>query len=180
MKSFIQTKPGVLLGGAVKLALALVMAAPSAHANVYASNIKINGELLAAQAEQGQNVNISYILNEPASDGVTINILSNAVVIRTLNVAGGEAGALRGANTVVWDGKDAGGNFVGLGADYSVSITAASTGYASWTTTTDDSEPLSRMGRPRHRREPESQEPLLWADYCLQFLQWSKSIRPRL
>jgi len=137
MKSFIQTKPGVLLGGAA-LALALVMAAPSAHANVYASNIKINGELLAAQAEQGQNVNISYILNEPASDGVTINILSNAVVIRTLNVAGGGAGALRGANTVVWDGKDAGGNFVGLGADYSVSITAASTGYANWTTTTSD------------------------------------------
>jgi len=68
MKSFIQTKPGVLLGGAV-LALALVMAAPSAHANVYASNIKINGELLAAQAEQAKMSTSAISLTNPPPMG---------------------------------------------------------------------------------------------------------------
>ncbi len=137
MKSPKYLSSTTIIGG-LALALALVTAAPYAHANVYASNIKINGGLTAAVANQGQNANISYILNEPASAGVTINVLSNAVVVRTISVAGGGAGALRGLNTVVWDGKDTGGSYVGLGTNYSVSVTAASTGYAEWTTTTSD------------------------------------------
>jgi hypothetical protein len=130
-------RSNTLIGG-LAFALALATAAPSAHANVYASNIKINGGLTSAVANQGQNVNITYILNEPASAGVTINILSNAVVVRTVSVSGGADGALRGLNTVVWNGKDTGGSYVGLGTNYSVSITAASTGYSEWTTTTSD------------------------------------------
>jgi len=120
------------------LGLALVTCAPSARANVYATNIKLNGELINATATQGSEVNISYILNEPASAGVTIDVVSNAVAVRTLSIAGYDNGALSGLNTVVWDGKDADGNNVAPGAHYSVRITAASTGYDVWTTTSTD------------------------------------------
>ena len=86
---------------------------------------------------QGANVSISYILNEAASAGVTINIHSGATAVRTISLAGGGAGALRGLNTVVWDGKDNTSNILPVG-NYSVSITAASSGYSGWTVTTDD------------------------------------------
>lgn len=46
------------------LGLALVTCAPSARANVYATNIKLNGELINATAAQGGEVTISYILND--------------------------------------------------------------------------------------------------------------------
>lgn len=77
-------------------------------------------------------------LLEPASAGVTIDVLSNAVVVRTIDIAGDTDGAFTGLNTVTWDGKDAGGNNVAPGAHYSVRITAASTGYDVWTTTSTD------------------------------------------
>ena len=51
-------RSNTLIGG-LAFALALATAAPSAHANVYASNIKINGGLTSAVADQGQNVNIT-------------------------------------------------------------------------------------------------------------------------
>src|SRR5664279_2736210 len=107
MKSRIHSQPSSFTSG---LALVLVLASyvPSARANVYATNIKLNGELINATAAQGSEVTISYILNEPASAGVTIDVLSNAVVVRTLTTASDGVGALTGLNTVVWDGKDAG------------------------------------------------------------------------
>jgi hypothetical protein len=130
-------------------ALGIAVYAPSAHANVYASNIKINGGLTTATAAQGSSVNISYILNEAATAGVTINILSNGVVVRTLNLPGGGAGALRGLNSVVWDGKNTGGNYVGVGPGYSVSITASATGYSTWTMITDDNNEGNYVYSPR-------------------------------
>ena len=75
---------------------------------------------------------ISYILNEPASAGVTIKILSGATAVRTISLAGGSAGTTRGTNTVVWDGKDDSSANV-PGGNYSVSIKAAATGYGGWT-----------------------------------------------
>ena len=132
-----QYLPGNAIIGGLALALALTTVAPSAHANVFASNAKINGGMTIVSVARGTSVNISYILNEPALAGVTINILSGAAAVRTISLAGGGAGAMRGLNTVVWDGKDNGGNTVPAGS-YSVSITAAATGYSGWTVTSDD------------------------------------------
>ena len=125
-----------MLGG-LALALALAALAPSARANVFASNVKINGGITNVVVGQGTNISISYILNEPASAGVTIKVLSGATVVRTISLAGGSAGALRGTNSVVWNGKDNGSNSV-AGGSYSVSITAAASGYGGWTVTSDD------------------------------------------
>ena len=147
MKSRNQRQRSLIIAG-LALGLALAACTRSARANVYATNIKLNGELINATAAQGSEVNISYILNEDASAGVTIEVLSNAVVVRTLSITGYEDGTLRGLNTVVWDGKDAGDNYVAPGAHYSVRITAASTGYDVWTTTsTDDDGYLIWEGR---------------------------------
>ena len=121
-------------------ALALSSFTPSARANVYASNIKINGSLTTATAAQGGSANISYILNEAADSGVTIKILSGATVVRTITVAGGGAGALKGVNTVAWDGKNDSNANVSPGT-YSVSITAASAGHPGWTQISNDADP---------------------------------------
>lgn len=123
--------------GGLALALALTAFAPSAQANVYATNIKINGGTTNISVQAGASVNISYILNEPASAGVTIKVLSRATPVRTISLAAGAAGARRGTNAVVWDGMDNNSNNV-PGGNYSISITAASSGYSGWTVTTDD------------------------------------------
>jgi hypothetical protein len=136
MKSPQYLRSNSIVGG-LALALALATAAPSARANVFASNVKINGGITNVSVAQGTNVIISYLLNEPASLGVTIKILSGATAVRTLSIAGGSAGTMRGTNTVVWDGKSD-SNANAPGGNYSVSITAASSGYAGWTKITDD------------------------------------------
>ncbi|EEF60852.1 FlgD immunoglobulin-like domain containing protein [Pedosphaera parvula] len=122
--------------------LAIMMAAvsvsPNARANVYATNIKLNGALSNANVAQGSGVTISYILNEPATLGTTLKIMSGATVVRTYSFASGSAGALLGMNTVSWDGKNTGGSSVAAGA-YSVSITAAASGFTNWTQTSIDS-----------------------------------------
>ncbi|EEF61309.1 FlgD immunoglobulin-like domain containing protein [Pedosphaera parvula] len=122
------------------MALALVITAATVHsarANVYATNIKLNGATNDVTTGAGGNVSISYILNEPASGGVAVRILSGNTTVRVINVAAGSAGTLRGANNMVWDGKDGVGANV-PGGTYTVSITAASTGYTNWTQITDD------------------------------------------
>jgi hypothetical protein len=123
--------------GGLGLAVALTTTAPSARANVFASNVKINGGTNNVSVAPGASVSISYILNEPASAGVTIKILSGTTAVRTISLAGGSTGALRGTNIVVWDGKN-GSNTNVPEANYSVSIKAASSGYAGWTKITDD------------------------------------------
>jgi len=126
--------------GGLALVLTFATAAPSARANVYASNIKINGGMTNISVAQGASVTISYILNEPASSGVTIKILSGAAAVRTIRIGGESAGATRGTNTVVWNGRNDSSNNV-PGGNYSVSIQAASSGYAGWTKITDDNNP---------------------------------------
>jgi FlgD Ig-like domain len=126
----------VLAGLAIMMAA--VSVSPNARANVYATNIKLNGALSNATVAQGSGVTISYILNEPATLGTTVNIMSGATVVRTYNFASGSAGALRGLNSVTWDGKNGGGTSVGAGT-YSVSITAAASGFTNWTQTSIDS-----------------------------------------
>src|ERR1035437_6188148 len=138
-------KSPILQGLAI--ALALTSLTWSARANVYATNIKVNGSTNSPSVFAGNNVIISYILNEPASAGVTIKILSGSTVIRSLAMAAGNPGSLRGANTVTWDGKNNAGNPV-AGGDYSCSITAAAAGYAVWTQTTDDANPGNQIWQP--------------------------------
>lgn len=126
-----------LIGLAALLLLGLISLCPSAHANVYATNIKLNGGTTNLSLLQGDSVTISYILNEPASLGVTVNILTGTNTVRSLVFAHNTPGALLGTNTVVWDGKDANSNNVPAAA-YLVSITAKASGYTNWTQLTSD------------------------------------------
>ncbi len=126
----------------------LCLCTQTARANVYATNIKINGDMTnSVSVGQGSAVNISYILNEAATAGVTVKILSGQNVVRSISIASG-AGTAKGANTVVWDGKDGTGATVGVGT-YSISITSGATGYAGWTQISDDAAATSYCQRPR-------------------------------
>ncbi len=109
------------------LLLSSSLLTPSARANVYATDIKLNGSM---DDVTNAPVTISYILNEPASLGVAVKIMSGSTPIKTITLTNGP-GTLRGTNTVVWDGKNDSANPVGAGT-YSVSITAASSGYVDW------------------------------------------------
>ncbi|MSU59739.1 MAG: hypothetical protein EXS35_16490 [Pedosphaera sp.] len=110
---------------------------PSARANVYATNLRLNGATTNLAYLTTTNVSISYLLNEPASAGVTISIKSNTAVVRTINLTGGAAGTLRGTNTATWNGKDNNSNNVTAGT-FSVSVTAATGGFGDWTQISDD------------------------------------------
>jgi hypothetical protein len=122
-------------------ALALTTLTPSAHANVFASNIKINGTLKGvASVGAGSGATITYILNEHASQGVSIKILQGATVVRTIAIAGGSPGTTNGLNTVVWDGKNDSSAVVPAG-NYTVSVTAQSSGYAVWTQIISNANP---------------------------------------
>ena len=117
------------------LGLALAWAAPSARANVYATDIKLNGSLTSSTvgAPSGVPLTITFVLNQAATYGTTININSNGAAVRTLTIATGSQGTLQGRNTVTWDGNDGIGNPIVPGT-YSVSITAAAASLgSSWT-----------------------------------------------
>ena len=128
----------VRTAGNLALVLALASSALTARANVFASNIKLNGNLRSISSGQGSIVNISYILNEPATAGVTINILSGTNVVDTIQIASPNVGTVRGANSVPWGGTNSSGEAVGLGV-YSVSIIASAVGNPIWTQTSLDS-----------------------------------------
>ena len=108
-----------------------------AHANVYATNIRLNGGLTNIVVPAVTNLTISYSLNEPATLGVTININSGATTVRTFTLTNPGPGTLQGSNYVIWDGRNNSSNIVGGGL-YSVSITAASSGYTNWTQTSSE------------------------------------------
>jgi hypothetical protein len=129
--------PGLVRCG---LALTFILLASShrARANVYATNIKLNGGTTSITTTQGAGIYISYLLNDSASGGVAVSINSGSNLVRTINVAGGSPGTLRGTNTVLWDTRDDGGTQVTQGV-YSISITAAAVGYTNWTRISPDS-----------------------------------------
>jgi hypothetical protein len=121
------------VAGSLALALALISSATTVRANVYATDIQINGSLSSITNASGSTVNITYILNEPATAGVTVNILQGNAVVDT--IAGGTN---MGLNSVSWGGTNSAGNLVSNGT-YSVSITAGAVGYPIWTQTSLDS-----------------------------------------
>jgi len=126
----------------------LLGSSSTAEANVYATNIKINGSQTGTVGVgQGSSATITYTLNEAATAGVKIEILSGQTVVRTITVASG-SGTTKGSNSVVWNGKNDGGVNVPMGS-YSVKVTAAATGYADWTQISDDAAPGNYINRPR-------------------------------
>jgi hypothetical protein len=125
MKPFNPLQSG-RMAGSLALALALISSATTARANVYASNIKLSGSLSSITNTAGTNVNITYILNEPATAGVTVNILQGNTVVETIT-----GGTNMGLNSVTWTPNVTG--------TCSVSITAKAAGYTTWTQTSLDS-----------------------------------------
>jgi hypothetical protein len=132
-----KTRLSVSLTLGLAAGLVAVTTTPQARANVYATNIKMNGSTNDPTVGVGAGVNISYILNDAATSGTTIKISSGTNVIRTIAIASG-AGTTKGKNMVTWDGKDNSSVAAPVGS-YTVSITAASVGYTNWTQITSDS-----------------------------------------
>lgn len=127
---------------------ACFLAALAAKANVYATDLRVNHSTNNAATSSPNSVEISYILNEPASGGVTLQILSDTNVIQAFEFAADAPGALRGTNSFFWNGTDDDGDPVVEGL-YSVSITARSTGFFAWTQTTDDENVGNFVFEPR-------------------------------
>jgi len=125
-------------GGMVAAGLVLVLASivPTAHANVFASNIKFNGGTNNLTPLAGEAVDISYVLNEPASLGVTIRILVGTNQVRSIAVP--PTPTTRGLHTVTWTNDLPSGN-------YWVGITAAASGYTNWNQISSDNDPNSAV-----------------------------------
>jgi hypothetical protein len=128
-----QTARFTIWGGILLVHLLLSM---NIWANVYPTNIRFNEGATNVTGSALTNVNISYILNEPATN-VIITINSGAATVRTINLTNPSPGTLRGTNLVAWDGKDTNGVTVGNG-NYTLSITAKTDGYEDWTQISDD------------------------------------------
>lgn len=126
-----QHQPFTFSTALAALCLTASVLTPSAQANVYATNIKLNGGRTNLTVAQDSPVAISYILNEPASLGVSIKVLSGTNTLKTLTLPAESAGALRGTNTVVWNGRDETDRAAAAGT-YRVSIAAAAQGYTNW------------------------------------------------
>lgn len=131
---------------------ALVLACPllttTTHANVYATDVKLNGSRSLITTNAAGLLTITYILNEPATLGVAINITSGTNLIRTISARPGANGTLRGLNLVRWDGYDSNTNPVPLG-NYLISITASASGYTNWTQISLDANAANHVYDPR-------------------------------
>lgn len=101
------------------------------RANVYATDVRVNDDFTNIVATSDPIV-ISYILNEPASLGTTVQIQSGSTVVQTLEFPSGIQGTLRGFNAVTWTPTNL------APGSYSVSVTPASSGYTNWTEITSD------------------------------------------
>jgi hypothetical protein len=97
----------------------VILSAMSARANVYATDIKLNGGLTNASAFVGVRATITYRLNQAATLGVTVNVWQGTNVVATM-----PGGTNMGLNAVSWTP-----NFTGT---YSLSITAAAVGFTNW------------------------------------------------
>jgi hypothetical protein len=97
-----------------------ILSTLSARANVYATDIKLNGGLTNAVAFVKVPATISYHLNQAATMGVTVNVWQGTNVVATL-----PGGTNMGLNAVSWTPTVTG--------NYSLSITAAAAGFVTWT-----------------------------------------------
>jgi hypothetical protein len=127
--------------------LVFMSAATTGRANVYATDIKLNGSVTNMTNGVGKPLSISFILNEPATLGTTINILSTNAPV-AIDIPYGSPGTLQGANTFIWDGNGNGGSNMSPGT-YSITITAASSGYTNWTQTSIDTNAGMYVNYPK-------------------------------
>jgi FlgD Ig-like domain len=130
------------------LVLAAPLLAPNASANIYVTDLRFNGTEPLAIAAGFSTINITYVLNEPATVGVTINIASGTNLVRTLTAAPGVQGALFGRNSVPWDGNDSTGLPAPSGG-YVISVTAAADGHTNWTQISQDTNAGNYVFDPR-------------------------------
>jgi len=119
--------------GVLALGCALLFSAKTVRANVYATDIQINGNLTGALVPKGSPLSITYHLNQTADQGVTVSVLNGATVAAAI-----PGGTNMGINSVSWTPANTG--------TYSVSITAAATGFTNWTQISVDGNP----GMPAH------------------------------
>jgi hypothetical protein len=104
----------------------------SARANVYATDIKLNGSLATITNPVSTPITITYRLNEAATLGVTVGIWQGMTQLATIN-----GGTKMGLNTVVWGNTNNSGSLVGAGT-FSVTVTAGASGFPIWTQTSID------------------------------------------
>jgi hypothetical protein len=104
----------------------VVLSTWSARANVYATDIKLNGSLTNANSSIGSPVSITYRLNQTADLGVTVSVLQGTNVVAAIS-----GGTNMGLNSVSWTPA--------VGGTYAVRITAAATGFPIWTQISVDS-----------------------------------------
>jgi hypothetical protein len=117
--------------GGLILGMLMLAVATRSRANVYATDVRLNDDFTNVVASS-EPIVISYILNEPASLGATVQIQSGSTVVQTLELPTGVQGTLRGFNAVTWTPTNL------APGSYSVSVTAASSGYTNWTEITSD------------------------------------------
>ena len=104
----------------------VIFSQSTARANVYATDIKINGNLLTLTNGVSSPVAISYRLNQAATLGVTVGIWQGSNQVAAIN-----GGTNWGLNTVVWGGTNNSGSTLSSGT-YSVTVTAAASGFTNW------------------------------------------------
>ena len=120
-------------------ALALISSSQDSRANVYATDINLNGSisnLVTGLPTPAKPVSISYHINDPSATNVVVTILNGNSTVAT--ISGGYA---FGLNTVLWGGTNNAGAPVSAGAIYSVKITAKAAGYPFWTQISVDANP---------------------------------------
>jgi hypothetical protein len=130
------------------LALALPLLASNARANIYVTDLKLNGAQSLDIGAGFSAIDITYVLNEPATVGVTINIASGTNLVRTLSPAPGAQGSLFGHNLVTWDGNGSDG-FPAPSGQYIVSVTAAANGHTNWAQISQDTNAGNYVFDPR-------------------------------
>jgi len=133
----------VLLGISI-----LALTCGQARANVYATNLRLNGAITNAPLAQGGSVLISYSLNEPATLGVTVDIKQGGTTLRSITLTNGGPGTAIGSNSVSWDGTDGTGHML-PGGSYAVSITASASGYTNWAQLSSDANTNNQCFAPR-------------------------------
>jgi hypothetical protein len=131
-----------------------MLGAPSSvNANVYATNIRMTGSIPSSSSNATVYVPcelayVSYLLNDTADAGVTVEFLAGTNAVRAINIPPGIEGTFKGENTVIWDVKNDLGDFVPLGT-YRVRVTAKSHGFSNWTQISDDYNPGNYLSGPR-------------------------------
>jgi hypothetical protein len=90
-------------------------------------------------ASGGDTITITYLLNEPASLGTTIEFLSGNSIVRSLSLPAGGSGTVRGFNIISWDT----GAMPIPNGSYSLAVIPRTAGYTNWTQITSDTADLN-------------------------------------